>query len=86
MQPTKPRYLTSAEMADRIGASRRTVQRLAARLEIGERLGRDIHFTEADAAPLAAAFQGRPGAPDGNQFWRNRADLRPTRKRKTTVK
>lgn len=60
--------LTTADAADRLDCSRRTVQRWCERENIGQRIGRDWILTEADLKRLAALVQSGPGRPTNRQL------------------
>lgn len=53
-----------AEAADKIGCSRRTIQRRAADLSVGAIIGVSLVFTDAEVNQLAAVINpGQPGNP-----------------------
>ncbi len=63
---------TTSQAAEKIGASVRTVHRLAEKHGIGFRLGVQLAFSARDIPRLAEHYQGRAGAPAGNDFWTRR--------------
>jgi hypothetical protein len=67
----------TAQAADELGVSVRSVQRASKRHKIGKQLGvgKPRVFTQADIDRLRPLIPGKAGCPDfttGNQFWQQR--------------
>ena len=67
-RPDVPPSYSAAQVAEAIGVGKTTVIQICKRHEIGRTVAGRLALTVEDVIAVRRNSQGRPGAPDGNQF------------------